>query len=320
MVGSKAHPSSPRAMGAACALSATLLGLVYLHAAGAPMSHLVVNALSLVMGLALLAAMPQSAQRSRASGGMVLALGLMLLATALFGVSVEGAARWVRVGGVSLQASLIVLPAMLVAFARSGGIFATTGVLLAALGLALQPDRAMAGIMAAALVVVALYRQERQVVLALVVAGIGFAVTLLRPDSLPAVPYVDQILFTSFEVHPLAGVAVLGGALLLVVPALNGFWMDSNDRAAHAVFGVTWLGMVVAAALGNYPTPLVGYGGSAILGYALSLSFMPIKARSAAAAKALSQDPPLTDTTGNVDLRVRVELGPRSEHLYPRGA
>jgi len=41
------------------------------------------------------------------------------------------------------------------------------------------------------------------------------------------------------------------------------------------VFGVAWLGMVVAAALGNYPTPLVGYGGSAILGYALSLSFLP---------------------------------------------
>ena len=321
MVGDKPHLSSPRALGIACAMSATVLGLLYLHAAGAPITHLVVNALSLVMGLALLAVIPQSVQGSRASGGVVLALGIMLLYTAMFGTSVEGASRWVRVGGVSLQISLLVLPAMLVAFARSGGIFATTGVVLAALGLALQPDRAMAGIMAAALVVLALYRQERQVVLALIVAGIGFAVTLLRPDSLPAVPYVDQILYTSFEVHPLAGIAVLSGALLLIVPALTNFWKDSNDRAVHAVFGVTWLGMVVAAALGNYPTPIVGYGGSAILGYALSLSFMPIKARYAAAAKALPQDPTRTDTTGNADLRVRVELEPRSaEHLYPRGA
>jgi hypothetical protein len=321
MVRSKPHLISLRAIGIACAVSATLVGLLYLHLAGAPTSHLIVNALSLVLGLALFAGIPESARGSRASGGVVLALGVMVLATAMLGVSVEGASRWVRVGGISIQISLIVLPGMLVLFARSGGIVATTGVALAALGLALQPDRAMAGIMAAALAVLALYRQERQVVLAATVAGVSFAVTLLRPDSLPAVPFVDQILYTSFEVHPLAGIAVLGGALLLIVPALAGVWLDSPNRAAHAVFGFAWLGMVVAAALGNYPTPLVGYGGSAILGYALSLSFMPIKARSAATAKALSQDPTRTDTTGSADLRVRVELGPRSrEHLYPSGA
>ena len=321
MFGSNAHLSSPRAVGIACAMSATLLGLLYLRAAGAPTSHLIVNALSLVMGLALFAVIPQSTQGSRAADGVVLASGVMLLATALFGVSIEGASRWVRVGGVSLQISLVVLPALLVLFARSSGFLATTGVVLAALGLGLQPDRAMAGIMAAALAVLALYRQERQVVLALTVAGVSFAVTLLRPDSLPAVPYVDQILYTSFEVHPLAGIAVLGGALLLIVPALAGFWMDSTNRAAHAVFGLVWLGMAVAAALGNYPTPVVGYGGSAILGYALSLSFMPVEGRSTAVAKARSQDSTRTDTTGSADLRVRVELGPRStEHLYPSGA
>ena len=312
MFGSKAHLSTPRAIGIACALSATLLGLLYLQAAGAPRTHLIVNVLSLVMGLALFAVMRQSAHGSRAAGGVVLALGVMLLATAIFGVSVEGASRWVRVGGVSLQMSLIVLPGMLVLFARSGGILATTGIALAALGLGLQPDRAMAGIMAAALAVLALYRQERQVVLTLIFAGVGFAVTLLRPDSLPAVPYVDQILYTAFEVHPLAGIAVLGGALLLIVPALVGLRKDPAHMAAHAVFGVAWLGMVVAAALGNYPTPVVGYGGSAILGYALSVAFIPIDARSAATAKARSLDPTRTDTPGSADLRVRVELGPRS--------
>jgi hypothetical protein len=311
MVRSKPHLRNPRAIGIACALSATLIGLLYLHAAGAPTSHLIVNAFSLVLGLALFALIPESALGSRASGPVVLALGVMVLATAMLGVSVEGASRWVGVGGISIQISLIVLPGMLVLFARFGGIFATTGVALAGLGLALQPDRAMAGIMAAALAVLALYRQERQVILALTVAGASFAVTLLRPDSLPAVPFVDQVLYTSFEVHPLAGIAVLGGALLLSVPALAGVWMDSPNKAAHAVFGCTWLGMGVAAALGNYPTPLVGYGGSAILGYALSLSFMPIKARSAATANALPQDPPRTETTGSADLRVRVELGPR---------
>ena len=124
----KAQLSSPRAVGIACALSSTLLGLLYMHAAGAPATYLVVNALSLVMGLALLAVIPQRQQASRAAGGVVLTLAVMLLATAMFGVSVDGASRWMRVAGVSLQISLIVLPAMLVLFARSRGMLATTGV------------------------------------------------------------------------------------------------------------------------------------------------------------------------------------------------
>ena len=275
---------NPRALGAVCATTATGLGLLYMGAAGAPSIHLVVNAVSLVMGIAVVGVLRPAMLPSRSSAGAVVVLGGLLLATALFGVSVEGASRWIRVGGLSLQISLIVLPAMLVAFARDRGLLATTGMVLAAIALALQPDRAMAGVLAAALAVLAMYRQDPWVMSSLAVAAVGFAVTMIRPDSLPAVPYVDQILYTSFGIHALAGIAVLGGALLLIVPAVAGLWLDPENREVHAVFGTVWLGMVVAAALGNYPTPLVGYGGSAILGYALSLSVMPDKARSAAAS------------------------------------
>lgn len=309
MAVSRPQLTSPRAVGVACAVSATALGLLYLNAAGAPARHLIVNALSLVLGLAIFAVIPPRVRRSRASGAIVLALGIMLLATAMFGISVDGASRWIRVGGMALQISLIVLPAMLVAFARSGGILSTAGIVLAALGLALQPDRAMSGIVVAALVALAVCKPDRQVIAAFGAAAAGFAFTLFRPDSLPAVPYVDQILYTSFDVHPLIGVAVVGGALLLTVPALVGLRTDPANRAAHAVFGVTWLGMVAAAALGNYPTPLLGYGGSAILGYALSLSFIPLEARAAASANEASPRPPQPDITRNVDLRVSVELG-----------
>ena len=43
----------------------------------------------------------------------------------------------------------------------------------------------------------------------------------------------------------------------------------------YAAFGAVWLAVILAAALGNYPTPLVGYSGSAILGYLLSLLGLP---------------------------------------------
>ena len=300
---------NPRAVGVACAVAATGLGLLYMAAAGAPTIYLAVNALSLVLGLALFALIRPTALTSRLSGGVLVVLGGLLLATALFGASVDGASRWVRVAGLSIQISLVVLPAMLVAFARGRDLVGTIGMILAAVALALQPDRAMAGVLVAALAVLAMYRPDRWVVSTLVVAVAAFTTTLLRPDSLPAVPYVDQILYTSFQVHALAGFAVVGGALLLILPAVLGQQMDLENREVQAVFGTLWLGMVVAAALGNYPTPVVGYGGSAILGYALSLSFMPGNVRSAAVAGKRVKDAAPTDTTRHPDLRVGVEYG-----------
>ena len=68
---------------------------------------------------------------------------------------------------------------------------------------------------------------------------------------------------------------MLAGAVLMLVPAIAGYFRDPDNRPLYAVFGAVWLAVILAAALGNYPTPLVGYGGSAILGYLLSLLGLP---------------------------------------------
>ncbi len=250
-------------------------------AAGATPLYLAVNVLALLMGLAFVGLLrPRAGEARMLPPGVTLAFGAVLLATALFGPSVEGASRWLRVGGLSLQMSLILLPAMLVAFARRRDVLSTLGMILAAVAVALQPDRAMAGVLASSLAVLALRRRDNGVWAALGMAAAGFVVTLLRPDTLPAVPYVDQILYTAFDVHALAGLAVVVGALLLVVPAIPGLKGDEC-----AVFGIAWLGIVLAAALGNYPTPLVGYGASSVLGYVLSLAFLPGTVPSTAAVQ-----------------------------------
>jgi len=174
---------------------------------------------------------------------------------------------------------------MIVAFARHRDAAGTAGLVVAALALALQPDRAMAGVLAIGLLTLAILRFDIRVGVALAAAAVGFAVTLVRPDAAPAVPWVDGILFSAFDVHPMMGAAVLTGALLLIVPAVYGLRKSSADREIYAVFGIVWIGVIAAAALGNYPTPLVGYGGSAVLGYLLSLSAMtPALTRSAADA------------------------------------
>lgn len=269
----------PRAAGAICATAAAISGLAYLALAGAPSRYLLVNVGALVLGLAMLApAAGARASLGRWSGAAILAMALALLATALFGDRAAGAARWIGLGPVYVQPGLVLLPAMILVFIRSRDSLSTAGIAIAAAALAIQPDRATAAMLVSGLAYPALARPDRSVVAALACAVGGFGATMARSDALPAVPYVDQIFYSSFDVHVLAGFAVLGGAFLLLAPAIGGALGD-DDREDWIAFGAIWLAAMLAAALGNYPTPVVGYGASAILGYLLSLAALPKKTR-----------------------------------------
>lgn len=260
-------------VGLACATGAVGLGLVYLAVAGASTRQIGMNGAAYLVGLAAYATIVGPRWRNeRLSAWLLPGLGLALLATALAGAAVEGASRWATVGPMTLQVSLIVLPAMVVLFARAPAASGAVGLVIAALALAMQPDRAMAGALAVSLAMLSLHRRDRQIVIALAAALAGFVAALAQPDTLPASPFVDQIFYTSFDIHPLAGLSVLLGAGLLLAPALMRVRGSAADVAL--VFGAVWLAILIAAAVGNYPTPLVGYGGSAIVGYLLSLAVL----------------------------------------------
>lgn len=284
----------------ACALAATCLGIAYLTAAGAPASRSVVNGVAFVLGVVALVgvgrAMPQI---GRYSGPVLLVMGLSLLVTALLGAAADGASRWIMIGPLSVQVSLVLLPVMAVTFARYPSLPGCIGIAVAAVALAFQPDRAMAGVLAFSMAVLTMARPSSLSASALMVAFTAFLVSLLQPDTLPAVPYVDQILFTAFDVHVVAGVAVWLGALLLLVPPIVGWRSNAHLGHPYLVFGAVWLGCIAAAALGNYPTPVVGYGGSAILGYLLTFSPFPSSTGSTS-EHAASADEDRASTSANL--------------------
>ncbi|WCP15826.1 hypothetical protein sphantq_04314 [Sphingobium sp. AntQ-1] len=275
----------PRTLGIICAIGAVVLGVVYMAIAGAPMRYIGINVGALAIGLTMLALLERTvAAGQRWTDGAITAMAGALLATAFLGSEVDGAARWVSFGGLAIQPSLILLPVMLIAFSRSRSVLATAGIIAAAAAMALQPDRAMAGMLVLCLAALAVIRRDMLAAVALAAGVTGFAATLARADTLPAVPYVDQILYSSFDVHVGAGLAVLGGMAMLLIPAIVGWSQDNNNCATYAAFGAAWFAAIMAAALGNYPTPIVGYGGSAIIGYALSLLALPKLSRVRAGA------------------------------------
>jgi hypothetical protein len=266
----------PRLLGLVCGIAAVAIGLTYLFAAGAPSRYLLVNLAALAIGtIAWLALCRAAETRLSGTGPLVLALSLALLATALFGVTIEGASRWVSVGPLTLQVSLVLLPAMIVLYARRPEMVGMAGMALAALALAIQPDRAMAGALLLALVALAFTTPARVSIVAATGSALAFGWTLLSPDALPAVHYVEGVFHSAFDIHPGIGIAVVIGAVILVTPAVTGAVRGAGERSVFLAFGACWAGIVLAAALGNYPTPLVGYGGAAVLGYLLSVALLP---------------------------------------------
>jgi hypothetical protein len=284
--------------------------VIYLLAAGAPRRYAMINIAALAIGVAF-ATIARRIARQRlpigsdapagattgamtgtttqatttgvTPGAITLSVGLTLLAIAIFGTPVSGASRWMRVAGLSLQPSLIFLPMAMVSFARNRNVVASIGLAISGVALGLQPDRAMAGTLLAGLVALWCVRREGLVALPIVTAAAGFAATLWSADVVPPAPFVEQVFQSSFAFHPLTGLAVTAGLALLLLPAAVGL-LDAGQRReadrhsrhdvrrdAYLVFAVTWLAIIVAALVGDYPTPLVGYGSSTILGYFLSV-------------------------------------------------
>lgn len=297
----------PRLLAGLCAAAATGLGLAYLAAAGAPVRYLTVNGAALAIGFLAIGLLAMAAGISEAAkGALAVALAVALLLTSLWGVSANGVTRWISAGGLLLQPGLLLLPILALRFARSRDTLSTLAILIAALALALQPDRAMAGALAAGMAVLALLRPGRNSLLASAAALAGLAATMIRPDPSPAMPFVDQIFYSSFGVHPLAGMAVLAGAVLMIVPALVGYRSDARNRELYAVFGMVWVAVLAAAALGNYPTPLVGFSGSAIVGYLVGLIGLPRRAGAAPAGRDAAAQP----DAGDRQAKFRAGLSP----------
>lgn len=238
-----------------------------MFAAGAPQLYVLVNVAALVIGVfasALIRRVPVS----------TIAIGLVLMLTAIFGVHLEGASRWIRVAGLSLQPSLILLPLAMMQFARHRTWLSSIGIVIASIGLTMQPDRAMAGTLLAGVVALWMHRREMPVTVALIAATVGFASTVVRVDAVAPVLFVEQVVQSAFAFHVLTGLAIVVGLVATLMPAALGPRSTTKDREIFAVFGVTWLVMIAFAIVGNYPTPLVGYGSSAILGYCFSAALL----------------------------------------------
>jgi hypothetical protein len=251
--------------------AAVLLGCVFMHSADAPGHYVWMNLLSLALAVATFRLLPRwRLQRDELlRSKLSFAMGALLLIASL-GHASTGASAWLRVGPVQLNLAWLLLPALLVASdvhpESTARPWAMGGLLMAFGALALLADVWLAGLVAAVLSVRAWNRRSGALAL-LAMATWATALHLGQGWQAPeALPFVDLVLRSGFEQSPAMGLAL---ALLQVLP----LWPALRHRQAR-LHGFVW-GLLVALSLpGWLPSPLVGFGGSFIVAYLLSLALL----------------------------------------------
>ncbi len=246
-------------------------GLVFMWGNNAPLSYLGLNAGALVAGL-MLASYPPSRLPDFTWPMLGVLIVAILALPLLLGPELDGISRWIAIGPLRMHAAMLLVPALLVIAARLPEPRASALIGAAAIVIALQPDRASAFALLIASIASFMLTKSRAMLIASAAALAGLMTALQLPDELEGVRFVEQVLHFAWIVQPWAAM-MMGIALIGAIVALLIANRDTRVETLCGPVGVAAFlsGLAVASLLGNYPTPLIGFGASSILGYGFAV-------------------------------------------------
>jgi hypothetical protein len=202
----------------------------------------------------------------------VLLLSLLALAAPLLS-GATGPERWIALGPLNLYIAPVVLPAFLVACAKTlrdpGERFALAAMVVAAALLAIQPDasQVLALLLAFAVLLASAEKRSAAAFAALGLTVLATGLAFARPDPLEPIPYVEGVFVLAFAHSIIAGSLVAAGALAF----LAGLVFASKPRRWIAAVAAYYSVLFGCSIVGLTPAPLIGYGAGPWLGFGLLL-------------------------------------------------
>lgn len=269
---------APDTLGLVCTCGVVGLGCAFMATRDAPGSYAWVNGLSLALAGASFWLLPRARlqQDARWRAATTFALGAVLLWAAAPQPDGPAAAGWLRLGPLPVQPAWLLCPAW---WAVSAPVERMASVPLGsrmlqlaglAMGLAAVAALAQAPLLAITSALLAARavrtRSGSQALLALLALTLARG-ALARWTAPSPSPFVDEVLQLAFMHGPVLGTLMTAAWLTLLLPGLL------HRRARE--HGLAWAALLMLALPGWLPAPVLGFGGSFIVGYVLSLTMLP---------------------------------------------
>lgn len=268
-------------------IPAVMLGLAVMALVGVPSVAWLQNAVATALGLVLVTPLylrnAKGRPRRSRPPEILVAPCLAVLALCLLQPGTEGVRRWLPAGLLNVHAGALLLPLLLVLAGQLELRWSAAVALSAALVTFLQPDAAQAAGLALGWTVLATRQHGRAAVAPSLLVTLVATATVFRFDPLDPIPHVEGVVGLA------GGMGPFWTAFSLVALALPPLTLFRIRRASALAVGAYLVAVLIAAWLGHYPVPFMGYGVAPILGYYLAivaLGFFP-EADSAARTSAL---------------------------------
>ncbi len=267
-----------------CSLAVVLMGslISYLHGIG--LFVFAPNLLAIGVGVIGYSFLRKKADFILKNSFSMACTAVFLILLTLFTQGLDSVHRWLPLGSMRLNVSMILTPLVLFHVHEEGSLRSFVLALILSCLFVLQPDAGQASAFAFAMGVICYFchelnRPKRQGSMALI--AVLTIAAWMRPDALLPVAHVERIFHLAYEQGLLLFLSAIASIGLLFYPFFDrDSRKDDSPRFTLLItFVAYFVGCFVVTEIGYFPVPVIGAGASPVLGWFLMLGILHSKCK-----------------------------------------
>lgn len=209
--------------------------------------------------------------------GIFILISLLLLLLTLISPGISGVHRWISIGIIKFNVSMIVLPRIIIELwkvSQTEDLRLTVFITIAiSILLAIQPDASQLTGFSIPMMIVLCNNIDKKRIRIFVVGILSILIILswVFLDNLPAVDYVEGIVSLLGNMGLIW--LVIGVISLGILPMPFILFQPKYLKLPSICVGLYFIIILVSTLFGNFPVPLMGYGISPIIGYYIAITW-----------------------------------------------
>lgn len=202
---------------------------------------------------------------------------LLLIILTFISPSMDGVHRWLSIGAIKFNVSMIVLPILIIELWKLSQIkglsFTIIITIVVSILLSIQPDASQLTGFAIPMMVMLCRKTDKKVLRLLIVGILSILIisSWVFLDNLPPVAYVEGILSLLANMGLIW--LILGVFSLAILPVPFILFPPKTLKLPSVYVGLYFIIILISTFCGNFPVPLMGYGVSPIIGYFIAITW-----------------------------------------------